>query len=96
MALDHSRISMYLCPQCVHNSFIIHCFPFSNAALPEPAAKVLHGSRDAEALAGPLVRGLLSKVVHPLKNVFSLWDALQFAAGAMRFHPPFFLPMEEV
>ena len=57
-------------------------------------AKRLDGSGDGEALHGPLVRGLLPRVVHPPKWI-PILDGLQFAPQALQFHPPFFLPVEE-
>ena len=51
-------------------------------------AKGLDGAGDGEALNGPLVRGLLPRVIHPPK-----WDALQFAPRVLQLSPPLFLPV---
>ena len=59
-------------------------------------AKGLDRAGDGEALNGPLVQGLLPGFIHPpLPNGFLLGDVLQLAPGALRLHPPLFLPAEE-
>ena len=58
-------------------------------------AKGLDGAGDGESLKGPLVRGLLPRVIHPPQNGFPLGDALQLAPGALRLPPVPFLPVEE-
>ena len=58
-------------------------------------AKGLDGAGDGEGLNGPLLRGLLPRVIHPRQNGFPLGDALQLAPGALQLHPPPFLPLEE-